>query len=329
VPLVQTSQHYTRGGQQKDVYGPDEVTVVVCPLCERDEPEFIYTEHGAVRVVRCTNCGLLYVSPRVKAPAEIYWGPADVYVEEARDVFTGARSHHRDPNYLEELELIRRYRPSGRFLDVGCNMGFLLNKARSMGWDVTGVEPSPSLSGVAREQWRLPVVTGLLSDLPADFNHTFDVVALSDVFEHVTTPKSLLADVARVMKPDGVLYVKVPNGAWNLFKQRVLSLAGQRPSQGVWDSYEHVVHYTERTLRAMLAAGGFRVQSLTIGKPIQTPVWHLRLGHYYQYPSPWAHDWRRKTIRSACYWGSRVERVIRGGRVGALAPNLAAIARLA
>jgi SAM-dependent methyltransferase len=326
--FVQESKDYERAGQQKDQYTADEVIEVSCPLCGGANREKLYTEHGVVGIVRCLDCALIYVSPRIKAPEQVYWGPMDKYVTEARQIFAGKLPHHRDPNYVEELELIRRYKPFGRFLDVGCNMGFLLNKAHKMGWQTVGVEPSPSLSKIAREKWGLNVHNCFLHEVPVSENHAFDVVAFSDVFEHITEPIAFLEQARRLLKPDGILYVKVPNGQWNVFKQQMLQLLGKRPSQGIWDSYEHVVHYSDKTLTRMLERGGFAIKQVTIGKPIQTPVWHNYVGHYFQYPTPWILDWRHQFGRSAFYWASRIERALLRGSIGRFAPNIAAIAAL-
>src|SRR5205823_6493736 len=125
-----------------------------------------------------------------------------------------------------------------------------------------------------------------LHELPEQETRAFDVVALSDVFEHISQPGEMLRAAARALKPDGVLYVKVPNAKWSLFKQRMLAAAGRRPAHGLWDAYEHVVHYTDRTLRAMLSRHGFRVLTMSDALPVQTPNWHEHVGHYYQYPTP-------------------------------------------
>ena len=318
---------YERGGTQKDRYSPEEVITVPCPFCGCRERRHLYTEHGALAVVRCTSCSLIYTSPRVRHPEQAYWGDADTYYAEARLIFEGRAAHHRDPNYWEELRLIRRYKPSGRFLDVGCNMGMLLRHVRRMGWTGVGVEPSPALAQIARVQFGHDVYNCFLHDLPQSEDNAVDVIALSDVFEHICDPLACLADVRRVLADDGILYIKVPNARWNAFKQAALRLVGQAPAQGVWDSYEHVVHYTDATLHTMLATAGFEVMTMTIGRPIQLPVWHQYVGHYYQYSSPWLLDWRRRAGRSLCYWLSWPERVLRWGSIGACAPNIVVIAR--
>jgi SAM-dependent methyltransferase len=327
MPMIQETMDYERGGTQKNEYSPEEVVTVPCPYCGSEQREQICTEHGALGVVRCLSCSLIYISPRVKSPEEAYWGNAEKYYDEARLIFTGTASHHRDPNYLEELRLIECYKKSGRFLDVGCNMGFLLRHVKQRNWTAVGVEPSPSLSRLAAEQFGLNVYNCFLHELPKSEEASFNVIALSDVFEHIAEPLPFLQDVSRFLAADGIVYIKVPNARWNLLKQKLLKRMGRTPKQGVWDSYEHVVHYTDESLVCMLERAGFAVVHIAIERPIQTPVWHNHVGHYYQYPSPWWLDWKRHLGRSLTYWLSKSERVLRRGSIGALAPNIAVIAR--
>lgn len=324
--LISESQDYERGGTQKDVYSDDEVIVVACPLCGSPERSLVCREHGALVVSRCRECSLLYTSSRIKAPEQIYWGNAADYYTEARLVFEGKAPHHRDPNYLEELRLIQRYKPTGRFLDVGCNMGMLLRHVRRLGWTAVGVEPSPTASSLAK-RWRLQVYNSFLHELPDHERGAFDVIALSDVLEHIVEPIEFLREVDSRLAPEGVLYIKVPNGLWNLFKQRALERGGRTPRQGLWDAYEHVVHYTDRTLRMMLERGGFEVVQMTFARPIQIPVWHEYVGRYYQYPTPWVLDWKRHIGRAAFYWLAWLERALRMGSIGWFAPNIVAVAR--
>jgi len=209
--LIQESHDYERGGTQKDTYSPEEVIVVPCPFCGSEARKQIYTEHGAVGVSQCLSCSLIYTCPRVKSPEQVYWGDAEKYWAESRLIFEGKAAHHRDPNYIEELELIERYKPSGRFLDVGCNMGMLLRLAQRRGGQAVGVEPSPSLSRLARERLGLTVYNCFLHALPESEQASFDVIALSDVFEHITEPLPFLQDVARFLKENGILCVP-PHG---------------------------------------------------------------------------------------------------------------------
>jgi len=329
VALIKESvTDYEGGGTQKDAYSADEVIEVPCPLCGTEQYVSLYTEHGALGIKRCTACELIYTSPRLKDPELVYWGEYDKYLTEARLILDGRAPHHRDPNYLEELQLVERYRPErGRFLDVGCNMGMLLRLARKRGWEGVGVEPSPALHQIATQHLDLPVHNCLLHEVPASEDGSFDVVALSDVFEHITEPREFLRVVKGFLKPDGLLYVKVPNAYWNILKQRLLRVLGRTPRQGVWDAYEHVVHYTEHTLQKMLVAEHVEPVEMTFAHPVQVPVWHEYVGQYFQHPSPWQLDWKRHLGRSGFYYASRIERRLRGGNIGYCAPNLVCVAR--
>jgi SAM-dependent methyltransferase len=318
---------YVRGGTQRGTYSPEETVTVPCPLCGSGDRRRIYTEHAALGISQCQACSLLYTSPRIKSPEQIYWGAEETYYAEAKLIFEGRARHHRDPNYREELDLIARYRPTGRFLDVGCSTGMLLRLVRERGWQAEGVEPSPSLARLASEQFRLTVHNCFLHEMPDELAGVFDVIALSDVFEHICSPKDFLRDAARLLAPDGIMYVKVPNARWNLLKQWALGLMGQRPEIGVWDSCEHVIHYTDSTLRQVLATAGLRTLRQTIARPVQTPIWHEWVGHYYQYPCPWALDWKRQTGRVVAHTLALAERLLRVGSIGYLSPNIAAIVR--
>jgi SAM-dependent methyltransferase len=324
--LVAGRRDYIRGGRQKDEYAANEVVEVPCPLCHGDQRERLYTEHGAIGVSRCLGCSLIYTSPRLHSPVEIYWGDGALYYEEARLIFDGKSRHHRDPNYVAEIEVVERYKRSGRILDVGCNMGMLLRLAMRRGWSCVGLEPSRSLAELARKHG-YPVWNQFLHEVSESENESFDVVAFSDVFEHITEPLSFLQEAARLLKPDGVLYVKVPNAKWNIFKQRTLAALGERPRQGLWDAYEHVVHYTDETLRAMLMKGGFKVVRISTEAPIQSPNWHEYVGHYYQYPTPWFMDIKRKIVRAFFFKISGLERLWRLGSLGYFAQNVVAVAR--
>ncbi|PIQ89646.1 MAG: hypothetical protein COV72_02190 [Candidatus Omnitrophica bacterium CG11_big_fil_rev_8_21_14_0_20_42_13] len=316
---------YTRGGTQKNAYSEADVIRTNCPCCQGKDYKQIYKERAVLGIVECSSCGLVYVNPRLENPEAAYWGDGKKYFEEARLIFEGKAAHHRDGNYLEDLKIIAKYKPKGNFLDVGTNMGFFLRNARGRGWSLYGVEPSQSLAELARKYFGLNVKTAFLENAGFSGNF-FDVVTLIDVFEHLPQPAGVLKEVYRVLKDDGLLYIKVPNGLFNLFKFYAAKFSSRLKNYDIFDSYEHVVHYSQKTLKFMLAKYGFRIVNVFIAKPVQVPVWHKYVGHYYQYPSPWALDFKRRSARNAFYFLSLIERKLRLNNVGYLAPNIVAIA---
>lgn len=291
---------YVKGGTQKNFYSKDEVEYCNCPLCENKEYSKIYEERGCLGIVKCNKCNLIYTNPRAKEAEKNYFGDVSVYIEEARLIFNNKKTHHRDRNYIYEVNEIKKIKPNGKLLDIGCNMGFFLRKAREGGFDVTGVEPSPSLAGIAKEKFGLTVVNSYFNK-DSFSPQSYDVITMIDVFEHVTNPKQLLEDAHVVLKDDGVLCIKVPNGNYSILKMKLAKMFGRETSHDLFDSYEHVIHYTKETMNQMLKEKGFRIKKLVIPLPIHIPVWAQLVGHYYQYPSPFILDWKRRLLRSAFY----------------------------
>ena len=128
------------------------------------------------------------------------------------------------------------------------------------------------------------------------------------------------------MKEEGILFIKVPIGKYNLLKLALARISGRLKSHDIFDSYEHLSHYTHETLKKILEENGFRVKKVFIGKPIQLPAWHKYVGHYYQYPSPWFLDAKNQFLRLGFYWIAKLEFLLRFGRIGYFAPNLIVIA---
>jgi len=109
--------------------------------------------------------------------------------------------------------LAKEMRAGARWLDLGCAYGYLVAEAVAGGFDAIGVDVSAY--ALARARHDAPaaggrVLRGLADRLPfADA--TFDVVSAFDVLEHLHEPEPALAEIARVLKPGGVLVGATPD----------------------------------------------------------------------------------------------------------------------
>jgi 2-polyprenyl-3-methyl-5-hydroxy-6-metoxy-1,4-benzoquinol methylase len=306
------NEDYIHGGTQLDFYEEAHRESCNCPLCGANDFLVLDTERG-LAVGKCRKCDLIYTNPRAKNAQENYFGDATAFYNEARLIFSGKKPHHRDRNYEYELKEIQKIKKSGKFLDIGTNMGFFLRKAKELGFETEGVEPSPALSEIARKYWGLNIHTCFLEDAVLE-EKSFDVISMIDVLEHVTNPKDLLRKCASLIKDDGIVVIKVPNGDYNHFKMKLAGMSGKKASMDIWDCCEHVVHYTPQTFEKMAAEAGLRVKKYFIPLPIHSPVWASQVGHYYQYPSPFRLDWKRIILRNLFYSVGRVEKFL-GGKI--------------
>lgn len=184
-----TEEEYTHGGTQLVYYNDEQKEKCLCPFCNTNDFLLLGSERG-LSVVKCKECKLIYTNPRAKNSEQNYFGDEDTFLNECKLIFSGKKTSHRDKNYEYELYQIKKHKKSGNLLDIGTNAGFFLRKARDFGFDTEGVEPSPSLSKLAREQWGLKVHTSFLEHADLPKNH-YDVITLIDVFEYTTNPKEI------------------------------------------------------------------------------------------------------------------------------------------
>jgi len=120
---------------------------------------------------------------------------------------------------------VEGWRPlnGARLLDLGCGLGSMLVIGRARGASVFGIEPDgASLALCARRLAPLrtggpPLMAGVGEALPLR-DRSLDLVTCCSVLEHVRNPGAVLAEVCRVLRPGGWLYLGVPNAL--LFQER-------------------------------------------------------------------------------------------------------------
>jgi 2-polyprenyl-3-methyl-5-hydroxy-6-metoxy-1,4-benzoquinol methylase len=91
-------------------------------------------------------------------------------------------------------------------LDVGAGTGDFLNTCKKKGWKTIGIEPNKDARKMALEN-------GI--QLEEDFfslqANSFDVITLWHVLEHVVHLYEYLEQLKKLLKPNGVLLIAVPN----------------------------------------------------------------------------------------------------------------------
>lgn len=225
-----------------------------CPLCENPESGFLFEERG-YRLARCAGCGLVRVDnpPSRKTLDELYSpeyykgrGDSQGYYDYAAERAALVKS------FRARLKTLKKHSPGGRLLDVGCAFGFLLAEARAMGWEPFGIDRSAFAVDWARRELRLEnVFAGPLSEASLD-EGSFDAVTMIDTLEHFTDPRGEMNEIARLLKPGGVLLLDT----WDIASPTAILLGKRWP---IIAPPDHLFYFNPRTVTLLLEKSGMEV----------------------------------------------------------------------
>jgi 2-polyprenyl-3-methyl-5-hydroxy-6-metoxy-1,4-benzoquinol methylase len=209
---------------------------------------FSFSDH---RVVRCDDCGLLFLNPQPSDDEQSRIYGADYFLGSSTEQTSHIVSEIKQATAKLYLSEISRYCgfKNGRLLEVGCGDGHFLVSAEAEGWDVTGIEYSANASEKARLHLkRGKVFCGELHSVCWEAEQ-FDLCVLSDVIEHVRSPFDFLKEIHRLLKPGGVLFIATPStDSWSarLMRQKWMEFKA-----------EHLTYFDRHTLQTALFKSGF------------------------------------------------------------------------
>jgi 2-polyprenyl-3-methyl-5-hydroxy-6-metoxy-1,4-benzoquinol methylase len=223
-----------------------------CNLCGHNRCRVVEKGESPFQVLTCRNCGLVFVHPHPKTDdLKVHYG--ENYYSE----WINQQKNLRTRMWESRLKKIQKHRPRGKLLDVGCGEGLFLKLAQANGWEISGTELSAFASKYAAETLKTDVFCGGLHEAALAEN-SFDVVTMWHVLEHVENPRSYLTEVHRLLKPNGILVVAVPNVdnllmklAYKIIKRRSLKLFSINAKE------IHLYHFSPQTLSSYLDKTGF------------------------------------------------------------------------
>lgn len=210
-----------------------------CSLCHSPHSTLIGTK-GPSTYVTCDNCGLIRVDP---LPTE----------EETNAMY----AHYIYENRVSNPEgKILRYKlrvlplwlmgKGHRFLDIGCNVGTVVEAARRLKCEAYGIDVGPGSIKIAKELW--PDCHFYNESLEAfkARGYKFDRVLCSEVIEHVKDLHSFMEALVAVLNPGAVLFFTTPDtGHFRVPRKNILQWKELRPN-------EHVALFNKRNMQTLL-----------------------------------------------------------------------------
>lgn len=233
---------------------PNECTEKKCALCgtkDYDKIKQLSINNHKFQIVRCRKDNLIWINPVPglnfyrQLYSKNYFVLPDTEQVGIKDNSKAETIRRTEIAKLQVDEWIDYGKMSpGKFIEIGCGTGYLLQEAKKRGWDVMGIDISDYAFKEVRKKG-LPIICGTLHDDTQFKKNSFDSAGCYDLFEHQPDPNRFLEEVHRILNPNGILMIRIP-----IFED------GEIPQAHLID---HVYHYSNKTLKKILEKNKFKI----------------------------------------------------------------------
>ena len=154
-------------------------------------------------------------------------------------------------NARRRLDLLGRFVPAGRLLDVGCAAGFFVDESLRRGWEAAGVEGLACDDVVRAEPAGLEVAEAQFDR--AQLSGPYDALTMWDYLEHTIDPVADLRRAFSLLRPGGMLVLSTGDAG-----SLVARASGRR--WHLLTPRHHNFFFDRRTLKRALAEAGFHIR---------------------------------------------------------------------
>ena len=187
-----------------------------CPICNSDHVKLVLERNlDSCRYNKCLNCEFVYANPNPpsKYYDEIYktgYDGIDAWWSKQLEKYN--MTEDKIVGSYPAIEMIKKRKKNGSFMDYGCGSGWVLNKVKDT-FDIYGVDLDIGRINEAREK---------IGDQEGDkikyyediedshYKEMFDVIHANQTIEHLLDPIDFLKKMHRWLKPDGIIYLCAP-----------------------------------------------------------------------------------------------------------------------
>lgn len=152
-----------------------------------------------------------------------------------------------------------------KLLDVGSGFGYFLELANSEFFEAQGVEIYQKAIEHARKELGLKVYDKPLNQLSLPAN-SYDVVTLWNVLDVFPDPLAEMKEIFRVLKPGGIIYLRVNNFDFHFFSA-ILGESAAFKLLGLKPGILHRWGINRRSLKTILERSSFENILITNSKP--------------------------------------------------------------
>ena len=224
---------------KSDINRPALLSMSPFPMAAQYYPDKVEFERDrgiTLKVYRCSCCDLL----------QLCCDPVSYY----KEVITAASfSAEARAARLKEISLFsNRFGLHGKsIIEIGSGKGGIVDIMTEAGFNAVGLEFSAESIKYARDQ-KCNMIEGYLDDLDESHDSKYDAFISLNYIEHQPDTKSFINSLARITTEDAVGYITAPNVNYLLKTNTLYEFVA-----------DHLVHFTEDTMRRAFESNGFDV----------------------------------------------------------------------
>jgi len=231
-----------------------------CPVCDSASinPLFTAKDYSVSKeefvIWQCSNCSLRFTQdvPDETTIARYYQSPDYIsHSNSSKGMINSLYQKVRKYTLLQKANLIiAETVQQGKILDLGAGVGAFLDTMSKKGWVITGIEPDPGARQQAKNLFNIDLKPGdSLQTLPQS---GFDAITLWHVLEHVHQLHPYVEQLKSLLKPNGKLFVAVPN-------YKSLDSSIYKLYWAAYDVPRHLYHFSPKAFGKLMVQHGLKV----------------------------------------------------------------------
>lgn len=219
-----------------------------CPICSQNN----WLRH-LDRLVKCASCGFIRAKDKYFKIDPIKFYGQNYFSSGYGDY---AKEHVAlEKNFQDRIKRIRKYKASGKLLEIGCAHGYFLKNAEKY-YQCFGIDLNPSVTKITKTNTKAKIFAGdfLVQKFPKNY---FDIICMFDTLEHLKYPEKYLKKISEILKTKGVVIIET--GDIGSFLARI-----QGKGWRLIMLPDHLQYFSKQTLIQLLTNCGFQIQNVSI-----------------------------------------------------------------
>lgn len=224
-----------------------------CRICKSQDLKLYYTQGDKLqfKFYKCNNCSLVNLDmsngiDQAKYTLK-YIDPSDMSSKQNKDQFASYM-------FIKKFISVK-----GKYLDIGCGNGKLLQLAQKDGWDVHGLELSQFFADKIKEHLNIDVTVANFMEYKSDIQ--YDFLTLRHVLEHLPDPILAMTKINGLLKQEAHAELEFPNieGLSLKFKRFMNKFGVLKKKYSVDYKSGHCNEYSRESFKNLCKRSGFEV----------------------------------------------------------------------